>query len=468
MILRVKMVKYRHFFTTFVTRFVKLGPREVSVSVHPTADAFVADAEPVRLADTLDYFHAGGKPRGEWRVGAEFEKFALDRRTGRAITYGEPGGIRDILHSLAKRFGWRPHHEGDHLTALSRAGCMVSLEPGGQVEFSTPPVERLDDMARELRRHRDELRAVVDPTRIVWVAAGVTPFARIESIPLGPRRRHAVMAEYLPSRSPTALAMMKGTASTQATFDYSDEADAVRKFTVALKLGPLFNALLVNSEYVHGVPSCWASYRGRIWQGMDPDRSGPLVALLEQGLNFESYRDYLLDVPMLFLYRDGDYRPAEGRTFRDYLTHGIDGRFPTPAEWELHLTTVFPDVRLKNFLEVRGADATPPALALGVPAFWKGLLYDPGTLADADDIARSLPPNHLPALGESISRYGLNAEYAGRSVRTWATELLNLAARGLVNHEAAYLEPLREVANLKQTPHVEHVSRDAVLASLEY
>ncbi len=438
------------------------------MSVHLAADSFVADAEPVCLADTLDYFHAGGKPRAAWRVGAEFEKFALDRGTGRAITYGEPGGIRDILHGLAKRFGWQPHHEGEHLTALSRAGCVVSLEPGGQVEFSTPAVEHLDDVARELYRHRDELRAVVDPTRIVWVAVGVTPFARVESIPLGPRRRHAVMAEYLPSRSPTALAMMKGTASTQAAFDYADEADAVRKFTVALKLGPLFNALLVNSQYVRGEPSGWASYRGRIWQGMDPDRSGPLVALLDQGLDFESYRDYLLDVPMLFLFRDGDYRPADGRTFRDYLTHGIDGRYPTPAEWELHLTTVFPDVRLKNFLEVRGADATPPALALGVPAFWKGLLYDPDTLAHADDIARSIPPDDLPAICESVSRHGLNATYAGRSVRTWARELLTLAARGLANQEAAYLEPLHKVASHEPTPHVEHFGRAAILASLEY
>ena len=442
------------------------------MSTHPAPDAFLADAEPLRLTDTLDYFHAGGKPRGEWRVGAEFEKFALDRRTGRAISYGEPGGVRDILQALVRRFGWQPHHEGDHLTALSRAGCVVSLEPGGQVEFSTPPVLRIADVARELSRHRDELRAVVDPARILWVAAGLTPFARVESIPLGPRRRHAVMAEYLPSRSPTALAMMKATASTQAAFDYADEADAVAKFTVALKLGPLFNALLVNGAYRHGEPSGWASYRGRVWQGMDPDRSGPLVALLDHGLSFESYRDYLLDVPMLFLFRDGDYRPAGGRTFRDYLAHGIGGRSPTPAEWELHLTTVFPDVRLKNFLEVRGADATPPALALGVPAFWKGLLYDPATLADAAALADTIAPSELPNLCESVSRHGPHAVYAGRRMRSWASELLDLAARGLVNQQAAdevkYLDPLREVARL-ETPHqLAQLTRDAILASLEY
>ena len=442
------------------------------MSLHPSADAFVAGPEPITLADTLDYFHAGGKPRAAWRVGAEFEKFALDRATGRAITYGEPGGIRDILQSLARRFGWRPHAEGDHLTALSRDGCLISLEPGGQVEFSTPPLVRLDDLAQELFRHRDELRAVVDPSRVVWVAAGVTPFARVENIPLGPRRRHAVMAEYLPSRSRTALAMMKATASTQAAFDYADEADAVAKFTVALKLGPLFNALLVNSAYRHGEPSGWASYRGVVWRGMDPDRSGSLGSLLERGLSFETYCDYLLDVPMLFLFRDGDYRPAGGRTFRDYLARGMGGRYPTPAEWELHLTTVFPDVRLKNFLEVRGADATPPSLALGVPAFWKGLLYDDAALTEAERFADAITPRELPGLCDGVSRHGLSANHAGRSVRTWATGLLDLASRGLVDQhaadEVAYLEPLRQVASLETPRQSAQLSRDALLASLEY
>jgi len=442
------------------------------MSLHPTADAFVADAEPIRLRDTLEYFHAGGKPRAEWRVGAEFEKFAVERGTGRAITYGEPGGIRDILQALARRFGWRPGYEQGHLTTLSRGGCTVSLEPGGQVEFSTPPVTRLDELSRELLRHRHELRAVVDPARVVWVAAGVTPCAGIAGIPLGPRRRHAVMAEYLPTRSPMALAMMTATASTQVALDYADEADAVRKFTVALKLGPLFNALLVNSRYVGGRPSGWASYRGHIWQGMDPDRSGPLVTLLEGGLSFESYRDYLLDVPMLFLFRDGDYRPAGDRTFREYLAHGIEGRYPSPAEWELHLTTVFPDVRLKNFLEVRGADATSPARALGVPAFWKGVFYDPDALGEAATLADTIPPRDLLELCDDISRHGIEASYAGRGVRAWATELLDNATRGLARQhatdESSYLVALRHVADGRTPAEIGYISRAALLTSLEY
>ena len=443
------------------------------MSLHPTAAGHVGDSEPILLAETLDYFHAGGKPRAAWRVGAEFEKFALDRQTGRALTYGEPGGIRDILGELARRFAWQPHYEGEHLTALSRDGGMVSLEPGGQVEFSTPPVRRIADMANQLARHRDELRAVVDPSRVIWVAAGVTPCAAVEGIPLGPRRRHAVMAEYLPSRSPTALAMMKATASTQAAFDYLDEADAVRKFAVALKLGPLFNALLVNSAYRHGGPSGWASYRGRIWQGMDPDRSGPLAALLQRGLNFESYRDYLLDVPMLFVYRDGDYRPAGGRTFREYIARGIDSRYPTFSEWELHLTTVFPDVRLKNFLEVRGADSTRPALALGVPAFWKGLLYDSTALAEAAHIADAIPAADLPSLTESVNRFGLEAHYRGKAVRQWAAELLRVATAGLhrqaASDEVDYMRPL-ESATAASSPKVPSTPRSCgeLLTALEF
>ena len=389
------------------------------------------DAEPLALADTLDTFHRSGKPRDLFRVGVEFEKFALDRATGRPLTYDEPGGVRDILHALVDRFGWSPQFEAGQITGLVRDGCAISLEPGCQVELSTPPAATIRDIADDLARHRDELRAVVDPARVAWVAAGVTPVADAADIPLGPRRRHAVMADILPPRSPTARAMMTTTASTQVALDYADEADAVRKMTVALKLGPAFNALVANSRVVRGDRTRFASARGRVWQQMDADRSGCLVPLLKRGLSFETYRDYLLDTPMLFHFRRGDYRPAGGRTFRDFLTHGNGHHYPTAADWELHLTTVFPEVRLKNFLEIRGADATPPATALAVPAFWKGLLYDDAALNAADDLARIVPADDLPGLWAATHRDGLHAEFDGLGVAELADELLLIAAAGL-------------------------------------
>jgi glutamate--cysteine ligase len=193
----------------------------------------VEELPPVRVADLAAYFHHAGKPPARWRVGAEFEKFLVERSTGRPLTYGEPGGIRDLLTSLVQRFGWQPHHEEGHLTTLVRRGATVSLEPGGQVELSTSPSLNLDEIERELTEHLNELRAVTDPARVAWLAAGVTPLADAEAIELMPRPRHAVMARYLGQRSATAPWMMRATASIQVTFDFADEADAARKFTTA-------------------------------------------------------------------------------------------------------------------------------------------------------------------------------------------------------------------------------------------
>jgi glutamate--cysteine ligase len=425
------------------------------VSTHLPGDA-ADSAHPITEADLLDYFRRGAKSAADWRVGAEFEKFALDRTTGRQVTYAEPGGVRDVLHRLAERFGWEPHFEGDALTTLSRecprGQSTVSLEPGAQVEFSTPPVRHIGELAAELHRHRDEVRAAADPQRVAWVGVGVSPVSRAEDIPPGPRPRHRVMAEYLPGRCPKAHHMMRATASTQVTFDYADEADAIRKVSVALTLSPVANAVWENSPFVAGQPSGWASYRGRIWQGMDPDRSGWLGSLLAAGFTFRRWIDYLLDVPMLFHLTGGAYHPAGGRTFRQFLAHGIDGRFPTGFDWELHVTTVFPEVRLKQFLEVRGADATPPDLALAVPAFWKGLLYDPDALAAAERVATHFPPGSLSAIAGVVHRRGLTAEVNGRPLTGWCRELATISADGLRRQaerdgtpdERPYLDPVLE------------------------
>ncbi len=415
---------------------------------------------PLTPADLPAYFHRGGKPPADWRVGGEFEKFAVERATGRPLTYDEPGGVRDILQALVDRFGWRPHYRGDRLTLLSRGGATVSLEPGGQVEFSSPPVRHVGELAAELYRHRDEVRAVVDPDRVAWVAAGVTPFTRVEDIPAPARRRHRLMTEYLPARGPKAAHMMKATASTQAAFDYADEADAVRKFAVALTLGPVVNAVWGNSPLYAGEPTGWASYRGRVWLGMDPDRCGLLPHLLADGLSFDRWVSYLLDVPMLFTVRDGGYHPAGGRTFRHFLTRGIDGRYPTMADWEVHLTTVFPEARLKQFVEVRGADANPPPLALAVPAVWKGLVYDSAALAAAGEVARHFPPADLPHVFEAAAWHGLAAEHGGRSLLAWAREVIDIAADGLrrqaersgLPDERPYLDPVFEVLDRGTSP----------------
>ncbi len=436
------------------------------MSVHiPKQDA--GATQPVTVADLHAYFEDAAKAPDAFRIGAEFEKFAVETQTGRALSYDEPGGIRDLLAALAERFDWQPHfNNAGYLTALLRDHATVSLEPGGQIELSTAPAVHVGAIADQFRNHLDELRSVSDANRVTLLAAGVTPLCPVERIPLMPRVRHSIMARYLPERSPTALHMMKTTASTQCTFDFADESDAARKFTAALKLGPLVNALWGNAPLYDARRTGHVSYRGHIWQQMDSDRSGLLPDLLADGFTFERWVLYLLEVPMMFTCVGGDYRPAGGRTFRDFVDTGLDGYFPTLADWEIHLTTVFPEVRLKKFLEVRGADAVAGPLALSVPALWKGLLYDEASLDAASELADGIRPHDLPRLFETAYRQGLGADFAGRPLSAWCRELLDLAAEGLRRQaewagyadERRYLDPAFAVLERGRSPGAEFLA----------
>lgn len=400
------------------------------------------DDTPVTEHDLVDYFREGEKPAPAWRVGAEFEKFALDRTTGRQI--GFDGGIEAVLHALATHFNWEPHVEAGRLTTLTRGQSTVSVEPGGQLELSTAPSTSLAELHDELATHLRELRAVTDAGKVAWVAAGVTPFSAVEEIPLNPRPRHRLMADYLPTRCRYGLHMMKATASTQVTFDYADEADAGRKFAVALRLGPVVNALFANAPMYAGRRTEFVSFRGHIWSGMDPDRSGLLTDLLAGEVTYARWVQLVLDVPLLLLTDGESLRPAPGVTFRAFLNEGIDGRFPTRHDWDVHLSTMFTEARLKRFLEVRGADATTAPVA--VAAVWKGLLYDPVALAAAAELARIFEPADLRPLSEAISRQGSRAEHRGDRITEWCGEVLAIATTGLKRQgeDTGDLDALRE------------------------
>lgn len=408
--------------------------------------------EPATPADLLAYFHDAGKPRADWRVGAEFERFLVAVPSGRPLTYEGAGGIWEVLSRLAGRFGWVPFiNEARYITSLRRRGATISMEPGGQLELSTAPAESLAQIAAELDQHRDELASILDPQAVAVLAAGVHPTAQAADIAIMPRVRHKVMAEYLPKKSPTALDMMKATCSTQAAFDFADEADAACKMTVALKLSPVVNALWGNAPIYGRADMGVVSYRGHIWRCMDPDRSGPLLPLIERGFSFQGWTDFLLDKPMMLTFINGRYEPAHGRPFRDFLERGQDGYFPTLGDWEVHITTAFPEARLKTFVEVRGADACARPLALSVPAFWKGLLYDERVLADAATLAATIPTGDLLALHETAYRVGLAGVYQGRTLAAWGRELADLAARGL-GDERGYLDPVFAVLERGQSP----------------
>ncbi len=410
------------------------------------------DDTPVAESDLVDYFHEGAKPRSAWRVGAEFEKIAADRSTGRQIGFDD--GIETVLRALALLFSWEPHYESGRLTTLTRGRSTVSVEPGGQLELSTAPSAHLAELRSELDTHLNELRAVTDPARVAWIASGVTPVSTITEIPLNPRPRHRLMAEYLPTRSAFALHMMKATASTQVTFDFADEVDAGRKFALALRLGPVVNAMFANAPMFAGRRTEFVSYRGHVWHGMDPDRSGLLTDLLAGEVTFARWVQLVLDVPLLLLTDGESLRPAPGVTFRTFLNHGIDGRFPTRHDWDVHLSTMFTEARLKRFLEVRGADATPAPLALAVPAIWKGLLYDADALGAATDLARHFKPEELRPLSEMASRAGLRAEYRGKPLTDWCREIVAIADAGLKHQDedATFLDPLRAVLASGRSP----------------
>ena len=420
--------------------------------------------------DLVQFFHDHAKGPERWMVGGEFEKIVVTRSTGQQLPYRGDGGIADLLCRIASRFGWERHYEGEDVVALMRATpcegggagrSTITLEPGGQIELATPPCRSLHTLNRELTVHRDELRAVIAGEDMAVLATGLSPFSVVAELGMTSRERHKIMARYLPQKGHLALHMMKATASVQVALDYASEADARDKFFTALALSPVCTALFANSPLLEGKDSGLVSFRGRVWQHTDPDRSGLLEGVVGDGaFSFEGWVDYLLDVPMMFYAIDDRWQDAHGRTFRSWMEDGHDGVFPNIEDWEIHLTSVFPEVRLKQFVEVRGADAVRPDLALAFPGMWKGIFYDAAALDAALQLAREVGVGHREALFEAAITEGLRATHRGRTLGAWAHELLTIARDGLgrqveslgVKDERAFLDRALEVAEGGASP----------------
>ncbi|WP_095012980.1 glutamate--cysteine ligase [Tsuneonella mangrovi] len=406
----------------------------------------------------------GAKPKDKWRIGTEHEKLVFRRKDFAAPSYDEPGGIRDILLAL-QEFGWQPVIEGGKVIAMSGDDGTVSLEPAGQLELSGAPLENIHQTCAETGRHLEQVKAIGDKFGVGFLGLGMWPDKTRDELPIMPKGRYAIMLRHMPRVGSLGLDMMLRTCTIQVNLDYSSEADMAQKFRTSLALQPLATALFANSPFTEGKPNGFLSYRSHIWSDTDPARTGMLPFVFEEGFGYERYVDYMLDVPMYFVFRDGKYIDAAGQSFRDFLDGklpALPGEKPTAGDWMDHLSTAFPEVRLKSFLEMRGADGGPWNRICALPALWVGLLYDQGALDAAWDLVKDWTMEEREALRSSVPKLALDAPIpGGRTLRDIAPEVLAIARSGLKararlnsggDNETGFLETLDEIVESGKVP----------------
>ena len=409
-------------------------------------------------------FAAGEKPPERWRIGTEHEKFVYADSDHHAPSYTEKGGIRDLLDAL-QAYGWQPVEENGNVIAMSGSDGSISLEPAGQFELSGAPLESLHQTCAETGRHLEQVKAIGEKFGIGFLGLGMWPDKTRAELPIMPKGRYAIMLRHMPRVGSMGLDMMLRTCTIQVNLDYQSEVDMVQKFRVGLALQPLATALFANSPFTEGKPNGMLSYRSHIWSDTDPARTGMLPFVFEDGFGYDRYTEYALDVPMYFVYREGRYIDAAGLSFRDFLKGELavlPGEKPTLDDWNDHLSTAFPEVRLKTFLEMRGADGGPWSRICALPALWVGLLYDNQALDAAWDLVKHWTIEERQVLRDSVPKLGLDAPIAGgRTLRDIAGAVLDishagLAARGRLDsggsNETGFLDPLREVVRSGKVP----------------
>ena len=412
----------------------------------------------------VEYFESGCKPRDKWLIGTEHEKFAYRLDDLRPLDYEGEQGIKLLLEKL-KRFGWESVFEGDNLIALKQDdGSSITLEPAGQLELSGAPLDTIHDTCKEVGTHLQQVKAVAAEMGIAFLGIGYQPKWPRDTMPWMPKNRYSIMQEYMPKKGTLGLDMMQSTCTVQVNLDFDSEATMVKMFRLSLALQPIATALFANSPFKEGVPSGYLSYRSHIWTDTDPDRTGSLPFVFEDGFGFERYTDYMLDVPMYFVYRDGNYIDASGQSFRDFLVGklpALPGEYPTTQDWEDHLTTAFPEVRLKKYMEMRGADGGPWSRICALPALWVGLLYDQGAMDHAWSIVQEWSAEEIAQLRHDVPRLALNTPFRDTNVGDIAMDVLECAHEGLVRRarldgvgldESRFLKPLFQIAEGGLTP----------------
>ena len=417
--------------------------------------------------DLVRWIAAGEKPKPDWRIGTEHEKFVFQTGTLAAVPYGGANGIRALMEELIRRYGWIAIRENDNVIALKRPdgekGGTISLEPGGQFELSGAPVETLHETADETQTHLEEVLDVGEDLQIGFLGVGFSPKWRLEDVPTMPKQRYEVMTRYMPMVGSRGLDMMYRTATVQVNLDFANEADMVKKLRVSLALQPIATALFASSPFTEGKPNGFQSMRSEVWRDTDKRRTGMLPFAFESGMGYERYVDYALDVPMYFVYRAGHYIDVAGSSFRDFMAgnlKGLEGERPTVDDWSDHLTTLFPEVRLKRFLEMRGADGGRWNSITALPAFWTGLLYDEVALDQAWQLVKDWTPPEREALRNAVPKTALATPFRKTTVGELARQVLRISRLGLKNRarinaknqdETLYLAPLDVIAGNGRT-----------------
>jgi glutamate--cysteine ligase len=420
------------------------------------------DDRPLTVDGLAEHLADGCKPNGPFLIGAEHEKFVFRTATHAPVPY-EPDGILALLEGL-QRFGWEGVYEGDTLIALQRGKASISLEPAGQFELSGAALESIHEICAETRRHLEEIKAVADPLGIGFLGLGFTPTWRREDCPIMPKQRYGIMRAYMPKVGGKGLDMMLRTCTVQANLDFASEADMIKKFRVSLALQPIATALFANSPFVEGKPSGLLSSRANVWTDTDPDRTGMLDFVFQDGFGFETYARYALDVPMYFVKRGGRYINTAGRSFRAFMKGELPelpGEPATLSDWTDHLTTLFPEVRLKQYLEMRGADSGPATRICALPALWAGILYDSVALDAAWSLCRDWTSEQRAQLRLDAARTGLKGDIGLRTVQGVARDMVAIAKSGLRRRaklnasavdETGFLTEVEEIADSGVTP----------------
>ena len=429
------------------------------------SDTLETVTPPLHKGDFVTWLASKETPKHEWRIGTEHEKFLFHKGSFRPVAYEGESGIGQLLHNLAQRHGWQPIYENENVIALrDNDGGSITLEPGGQFELSGAPLETLHQTCRETGHHLTVMKEASAELDLCMLGLGFQPKWQRDDISFMPKGRYQVMSAYMPKVGSLGLDMMLRSCTVQVNLDYASEEDMRRKFRTSLALQPIATALFANSPFKDGKPSGLLSTRAEAWTDTDNARCGVPACVFDPQFGYEQWIDYILDVPMYFLHRGDDYLDVTGKSFHDFMQGkmaGFEGQWPLMADFEDHITTAFPEVRLKGYLEMRGADGGPWANICALPAFWVGLLYDDEALSSAEALAKDITADDVMAARLDVAKDGLRAKLGNHDVSQLASQLVTIAKQGLAaracldsegRDETKFLAPIEEVVATQKTP----------------